>query len=96
MMHYVRQVIPLPDFHLRVTFRSGEVRVFDAKPHLTGPVFEPVNDPEYFVHVDVDEVAGSIYWPNGADFCPDFVYSLPEAEPPVSPPPLGFQPARAG
>jgi len=79
-MHYIEDVIPLGNFHLKVTFRGGEVKVFNAKPYLTGPIFEPVNDPDYFAHVDVDEIAGSIFWPNGADFCPDFVYALPDAE----------------
>lgn len=80
MLHRIQDVIPLEDFRLKVVFRGGESRVFHAKPYLTGPIFAPVTRPDYFVRVDVDEIAGSIFWPNGADFCPDFVYECSEAE----------------
>jgi len=78
MLHRIESVIPLEDFRLKVIFRGGEVNVFNAKSHLFGPIFAPVTQPDYFAHVDVDEIAGSIYWPNGADFCPEFVYEMSE------------------
>jgi hypothetical protein len=74
MLHRIEAVIPLPDFRLKVIFKGGEVRIFNARPYLTGPIFAPVTQPDYFVQVDVDEIAGSIFWPNGADCCPEFVY----------------------
>ena len=33
-------------------------------------VFEPLKDPAYFAQVRVDEDAGTIVWPNGADLDP--------------------------
>lgn len=81
MLHYIRRAEPLENFLLEVTFKNGETKVFDAKPYLNGPIFVPLHDPRYFEQVAVDPVSGSIYWPNGADFCPDFVYSLPEVKP---------------
>ncbi len=80
MLHRIEAVIPLPDLHLKVIFKGGEVRIFNARPYLTGPIFAPVTQPDYFVHVDVDEIAGSIFWPNGADCCPEFVYEMSEPE----------------
>lgn len=78
MPHYIKDVTPLENFCLKVAFRNGEIRVFDAMPYLNGPIFEPLHDPKYFSLVAVDDISGSIFWPNGADFCPDFVYSLPD------------------
>jgi len=82
MLHYIKYAIPLENFRLKLVFRTGEVKILNAKPHLTGPIFAPVTQPDYFAHVDVDEVSGSIFWPNGADFCPQFVYELSETEKP--------------
>lgn len=38
-------------------------------------VFLPLQDDAYFVQVRVDPELGTIVWPNGADICPDVLYS---------------------
>jgi hypothetical protein len=38
-------------------------------------VFEPLSDPEFFSQVRVDEDAGTIVWPNGADLDPLVLHS---------------------
>jgi hypothetical protein len=38
-------------------------------------VFEPLSDPAYFSQVRVDEDAGTIVWPNGADLDPLVLHS---------------------
>jgi hypothetical protein len=73
-MHRIVRAIPEHGFVLRVWFSTGESGLFDAGPYLEGPIYEPLKDPDYFRGVQVDEVAGTICWPNGADFCPDVVY----------------------
>ncbi len=85
MLHYIRKVVPLENFLLQITFKNGEVKIFDAKPHLAGAIFAPLHDPHNFAQVKVDAISGAIFWPNGADFCPDFVHSLPEAELQIAP-----------
>jgi hypothetical protein len=56
---------------LRLTFvPGGFVRLVDLSDGLWGPAFEPVADPEVFAQVRVDEQAGTIVWPNGADWSP--------------------------
>lgn len=47
-------------------------------PLLDGPVFESLQDPEYFARVVVDPVCGTVAWPNGADFAPEALYELPD------------------
>ena len=77
----VKQVTPLDEFVVRLSFSNGTQRDVDLEPFLHGPIFEPMrSDRTEFLKVSVDSRAGTIVWPNGADIDPDFVY-------------LGLQPA---
>ena len=38
-------------------------------------VFEPLNDPRFFSQIRVDDDAGTIVWPNGADLDPLVLHS---------------------
>lgn len=61
-----------PPYTIDVTFDDGVVRRIDLEPELDGEVFEPLRDPQLFAQVTVDEEAGTVVWPNGADFAPEF------------------------
>lgn len=52
---------------------EGEVDI-QAAIRFEG-VFQPLNDPEYFAQVRVDDDAGTIVWPNGADLDPLVLHS---------------------
>ena len=77
----VQNVRPLDGLTVLVEFTDGSTKDVDLEPYLRGPVFEPVRrDPELFRAVNVDEQAGTIVWPNGADIDPDVLYfGLPPA-----------------
>lgn len=67
---------PSADFCLRLRFSDGvtkEVYVWDL---LEGPVFEPLKDPDFFRQVRLDSHAGTVVWPNGADFAPEALWEL--------------------
>lgn len=58
---------------LYVRFADGTSgKVTFLPQHLVG-VFEPLNDPEFFSQVFVDQ--GVITWPNEADLAPDTMYN---------------------
>lgn len=60
---------------VEVGFANGEVKVIDLEPHLWGEAFEPLlQDYGLFCSVAVDEDAGAITWPNGADISPRALY----------------------
>ena len=59
-------------------FSDGAARHVDLYPELRGPVFEPLKDPVVFSCVRLDPVCGTVVWPNGADFAPEFLRDLPE------------------
>lgn len=63
---------------LRLRFNDGTEKAVDALPLLRGPVFEPLLSPEFFARGSVDPVAGTVVWPNGADFAPEALHGLPE------------------
>jgi hypothetical protein len=65
---------------LALRFNDGASRRVDLLPELEGPIFQPLRDPTYFSRVALDPVAGTVVWPNGADFAPDFLRELPEEE----------------
>jgi hypothetical protein len=64
----------LDDFRLRLTFADGTVGDADFTGREWRGVFEPLQDPAYFARVAVDDEAGTIAWPNGADMAPEPLY----------------------
>ena len=55
-------------------FEDGSEGEVDLSSELYGPIFEPLKDLEYFKKFSVPEELGTISWPNGADFAPEFLY----------------------
>lgn len=77
---HILEVEVIRDFILRIEFNDGTVKAVDVKPLLTGPVFEPLNDPQFFARVTIDPVAQTVVWPNGADLAPEALYKLESLE----------------
>ena len=48
----------------------GEVDLSNA---MIGPLFEPLHDRNYFKRFILNRDTGTIEWPNGADFAPEFL-----------------------
>ena len=76
ILHVVEATVRGPHL-LDVRFNDGMRKTVDLTPLLTGPVFELLKDPEYFARVVVDDEAGTVVWPNGADLAPEALYALP-------------------
>jgi len=79
-IHTVISVKVLEPYKLRLVFDDGRVKTVDLRSRLWGPVFEPLLDPAHFAEVEVDPVLGTIVWPNGADFSPEFLYEYETGE----------------
>jgi hypothetical protein len=70
----ILSVEPRDDFTLFLTFDNGKKGVFDVKPYLqSGSMFLPLKNLSLFKSVKVTDI--SIEWANGADLCPDCIYS---------------------
>jgi hypothetical protein len=72
----VVQVTPVKGFRLRLRFEDGREGEVDCATLLSFKgVFAPLKDPAEFAKVRVNSELGTICWPNGADLCPDVLYS---------------------
>lgn len=70
----VKQVKPLEDYRLLLTFEDKKVKIFDMSPYLEIGIFKELKDVSLFntvtIHFD------SIVWQNEADFDPRQMYNL--------------------
>lgn len=64
------------DFVIRLRFDDGREGTVDLRKELWGPIFERLQDPEYFRQFQVHPELHTIVWENGADFSPEFLYEL--------------------
>lgn len=71
-------------FSLILEFDDGVEKRVNLRRFLRGPIFEPLLDPTEFAKVFVDHEAGTIAWPNEADFAPETLYELPEESDPAA------------
>jgi hypothetical protein len=74
MIIHIAQARVVGPHSLELTFDNGAVHRLNLRRELVGPIFEPLRDPAYFAQVRVD--GGTVAWPNGADFAPDFLYEM--------------------
>ena len=67
-VHRVTDFQRVGHFTLRVAFEDGTTQVIDFRPVLAGEVLGPLRDPDVFDQLRLDSEAGTLVWPNGADF----------------------------
>jgi hypothetical protein len=76
ILNDVTQALPLPDYHLQVTFEDGVTGIIDLRQlvSFTG-VFEPLKDHRVFEQVRIEPDLGTVCWPTGADLDPLVLYA---------------------
>jgi Protein of unknown function (DUF2442) len=57
---------------IEIQFNDGTKKVIDFEPWLTGPIFKPLKNKDYFKKFFID--GPTIAWPNGADIAPETLY----------------------
>jgi hypothetical protein len=67
-------------YTLRIQFDDGAVRTIDLQPILAGEIHGPLRNLEVFNQVQIDTEAGTLVWPNGADFDPATLHDWPAYE----------------
>jgi hypothetical protein len=80
-MDWIPQVVAAEvcgPYSVRLTFDDGVTKQVNLRSFLWGPVFVPMLDPAEFAKLRVDHEAGTIVWPNEADFAPETLYELPD------------------
>jgi hypothetical protein len=66
------------EFRIHLTFNDGTAETVDFSEWLEGPVFEPLQEAEYFKRFFLE--GGTVSWPNGADIAPETLYDAATRE----------------
>ncbi|MFY0650911.1 MAG: DUF2442 domain-containing protein [Cyclobacteriaceae bacterium] len=74
-MTEVIQIDVLDEYKLRITFNDSEKKVVNIRPFLGKGFTKELLEYDYFKQVEIEE-GGGIAWPNGYDFCPNFLKEL--------------------
>ena len=77
-IHRVAQFAIVGPYTLAVSFADGTAQVIDFQPVLRGTLFGPLRDIALFDAVRLDVEAGTLTWPNGADFDPSTLHDWPD------------------
>ena len=68
----VTRVTATDDHQLAIEFENGECRIFNMRPYLIKPPFEPLNDIALFKLARVEN--GTVTWPGDLDIAPETLY----------------------
>lgn len=64
-----KSIRPLDDYKLHIKFTDGSERIFDCKPLLDMPCYQPLKDAEFFRRVYVE--GGTAVWNDRIDIAPE-------------------------
>ena len=73
-MLHLAQAEYLDGYRIRLEFNDGFSGTIDLKGHLTGPIFEPLNDLDRFREFEIG--GHTLCWKNGADLAPEYLREL--------------------
>lgn len=68
----ITDVKPLPEYKLLLHYETGERKVFDVSPYISGEWFGKLKDVDYFNTVRVS--GPSVEWAGGQDIAPHELY----------------------
>ncbi|MDR1739831.1 MAG: DUF2442 domain-containing protein [Bacteroidales bacterium] len=64
----------LDNYRIRLTFNNGITKIVDLADKLTGAVFAPLKNVDYFKKFNIKY--NTIEWENGADYAPEYLYEI--------------------
>jgi hypothetical protein len=74
MILHVTDAQYVDEYKVHVWFNDGTDAEIDLSASLTGPIFEPLRDVEFFKSFTLE--GHTLSWPNGANFAPEYLRSL--------------------
>jgi hypothetical protein len=79
-IHRVTRFSIVGPYTLTVGFSDDTEQRIDFEPVLKGALFGPLQDVATFNAVRLDDEAGTLVWPNGADFDPATLHDWSEVK----------------
>ncbi|MCL6591865.1 MAG: DUF2442 domain-containing protein [Firmicutes bacterium] len=67
-----REVKPLENYCLQVSFENGETKIYDMSALLEKPFYSKLKNRNLFNTVKVKDI--TLEWATGEDLCPDELY----------------------
>ena len=61
------------DFTIRLRFDDGAEGEVDLSQELSGPIFQPLRNVQFFRRFQLHPELRTLVWPNGADLAPEFL-----------------------
>ena len=77
-IHRVSRFSVIGPYELSISFTDGTEQRINFRPVLNGALFGPLQDLRVFNAVALDSEAGTLVWPNGADFDPATLHDWPK------------------
>jgi Protein of unknown function (DUF2442) len=77
ILHVVRAEY-VSGHRVHLWFNDGTDGEVELREVLTGPIFEPLHDANYFKRFRL--LGHTLAWENGADFAPEYLHGLVHAE----------------
>ena len=74
-MHTITEIKFRDGYNVLLTFENGVSKTADLKPFISNGISAPLKDPDYFKLGSI-EPGGGITWPNGYDFCPNYLWKI--------------------
>ena len=79
-MNKIISIKILDNYHIWIQFQDGEIKTIDFQQLIGRGISALLLDKEYFENVTIDN-GGGLEWPNGVDFCPNFLKEyIPQSE----------------
>ena len=73
-LHQIITAEAISDSHVRVSFDTGDVAVFDCTPYMKEKYWSCLCQPAYFRQVKAEY--GMLCWPNDIDIAPEDVWEV--------------------
>jgi len=64
----------LDNYRIKLMFNNGDTKTVDLQNELSGSVYEPLRQLDYFKQFSVKY--NTVEWENGADYAPEYLYSI--------------------
>ena len=66
----------LEDYKIILNYETGEIKLFDVLPYISGEWYEELYDTDYFKSVHLVSNGKGLQWENGQDIAPHELYDL--------------------
>ena len=81
MLLHIERAEYIERHRVHLWFNDGTDGEVDLSDVLDGPIFEPLQDVDYFKSFRIE--GHTLVWENGADFAPEYLHGLVHSESPA-------------